>query len=808
MPSLRHRFFSGIGGILGLHPDVTPLISGGFKLTNPASVPTPAENLPFASRVIATGMWNYCFFQFYRHFAGPYWVERQYNPSDPSFIPRANSLLSVNMTHRTWYGFRGVESESFSMMDPAGAICPVVGYYSIETAIKEKGRILLPARGDLKVQQFLKDSLPQPVVVYRGERSFAVLSAAGFSHDDGVLIEIEYELENDDELIIGIRPFNPEGAALIRTMKYSAFGDGSAIVEINGESEIRAFPSADETRFSDLASGDAYFTTKSSNSAACPYGISTGALVYRGRKGRVSLLCRTFDSRLTEDRKETRKLWFLKGQEERPPKTVQTKIEKQRLKKKGRKKLSSLTVEGTSNAGEIEKSAMRWKHRLDSGSSFVCARDVWNRAAKTFAGHMLALQTGDEVTPGIYTYRQFWFRDAAYMLNALSSWNFRSETEKVLSTYGHRQEKDGFFHSHDGEWDSNGQAIWTLTTHIQRTGNLDLLYESWSAIQKGAEWIVKKRKQGPDGKILPAGFSAEHLGPSDFYYWDNFWSIAGLREASRSAQILGKGAEEKRFKKEAEAFTADLIEISKADRKKYGLMTAAPGRPEDPGMIGNICEIYPLDLEIISPADMSATVKYIHRNFFDKGMFFHPIIHSGYNVYLSIQMAQCLFRLGDVRSARKIFKKALKMRSDLWTYPEAIHPLTGGGVMGDGFHGWAYAEMLLLLREFVLSRKKKSLDLFRGLREKELYGSHLHFGPFPFEGGLVAIDGDLNASGGKLEILTHGIDRKKIDRIRVYLPGLKNRTPELTVKGGHVRFDRRRLIVDEPGDEVSLRIRF
>ena len=38
-----------------------------------------------------------------------------------------------------------------------------------------------------------------------------------------------------------------------------------------------------------------------------------------------------------------------------------------------------------------------------------------------------------------------------------------------------------------------------------------------------------------DAGLLPAGFSAEHLGPNDYYYWDDFWGLAGLIAAARLA---------------------------------------------------------------------------------------------------------------------------------------------------------------------------------------------------------------------------------------------------------------------------------
>jgi Zn-finger nucleic acid-binding protein len=38
---------------------------------------------------------------------------------------------------------------------------------------------------------------------------------------------------------------------------------------------------------------------------------------------------------------------------------------------------------------------------------------------------------------------------------------------------------------------------------------------------------------------LPPGFSAEHLGPNDYYYWDNFWALAGLKAAAEMVKRNG-----------------------------------------------------------------------------------------------------------------------------------------------------------------------------------------------------------------------------------------------------------------------------
>src|SRR4029077_11786293 len=93
----------------------------------------------------------------------------------------------------------------------------------------------------------------------------------------------------------------------------------------------------------------------------------------------------------------------------------------------------------------------------------------------------------------------------------------------------------GYFRSQEGEWDSNGEALWTMQRFCALTGREPPA--AWrQPILRGARWILHKRLSDdldvPHAGLLPAGFSAEHLGPNNFYYWDDFWGVAGLNCAA------------------------------------------------------------------------------------------------------------------------------------------------------------------------------------------------------------------------------------------------------------------------------------
>ena len=73
------------------------------------------------------------------------------------------------------------------------------------------------------------------------------------------------------------------------------------------------------------------------------------------------------------------------------------------------------------------------------------------------AVHTLVLLSADDVVPGPYTYRRFWFRDACLMMNALLALGLHDRVPPGASSASPRGRlRNGYFRSQEGEWDSNG----------------------------------------------------------------------------------------------------------------------------------------------------------------------------------------------------------------------------------------------------------------------------------------------------------------------------------------------------------------
>jgi hypothetical protein len=154
--------------------------------------------------------------------------------------------------------------------------------------------------------------------------------------------------------------------------------------------------------------------------------------------------------------------------------------------------------------------------------------------------------------------------------------------------------------------------------------------------------------------------------------------------------------------------------MSLAIEKCGGLLPCSPYRRVDAAAVGNLVAISPL--ELFSPQESWArpTVDYLAEHYLRGGLFFQPIIHTGLNPYLSAQMARAFLCLADGRCL-DILHSLCRRASPTMTWPEAIHPASGGGCMGDGDHGWSAAEFVNLVRDTLVKEHQGSILLGFGV---------------------------------------------------------------------------------------------
>jgi hypothetical protein len=70
----------------------------------------------------------------------PYWIERQFDPHDVSFIPRAFSITHINLTHRNWTALGYPDCPELPIVDPRGLLTPILDGWSLDGWLLPKQR--------------------------------------------------------------------------------------------------------------------------------------------------------------------------------------------------------------------------------------------------------------------------------------------------------------------------------------------------------------------------------------------------------------------------------------------------------------------------------------------------------------------------------------------------------------------------------------------------------------------------------------------------------------------------------------------
>ena len=667
------------------------------RFSQPSEVQEPLELLRAGIVLHARGLINTRAIQNNLDWIWPYWVEKQFNPEDSSFIPRAYSLTHVNLTHRNWMAVGQPDLPLYPLVDPRGLVTPFYDGWSLDFWLfGENGERLLPSKLS-SVRQSLEMDAGLTVRTGCRDRTLESTTWVGVeSWQDVPSLIIRYEGRSRQKgwLAFSLRPYNPEGIQFIERIDYDAQLQS---LQVNSSQVMYMSERPARVLFSNYEQGDVIHKLgeeKADRDVTCDVGMASAVALFPMQSGRR----KNIEIRIALDAALDRK-----------PREIP------------RSRTWQAVCESTA--------------QLRLPDARICF--LFEAAKRT-----LILLSAQEVFPGPYTYRRFWFRDACFMINSLLSLGLKDRCFRLLGNFPERQKRSGYFQSQGGEWDSNGQVLWIFDRFQRLTGQQ--LEKTWmTSVIRGAQWIMKKRTpkdEGRHGGLLPAGFSAEHLGPNDYYYWDDFWALAGLRSAARLAAVHHLGAKEDELLGEAAEFEKTIFDnIERILKRTQGAVPASPYRRMDSGAVGSLAADYPLQITPAGDPTMLKTVDFLLEHCIHSGGFFQDMIHSGINAYLTLWIAQTLLRAGDMRY-RQLIEKVGEMASATGQWPEAIHPITGGGCMGDGQHGWAAAEWVQILRNLFVREEEDKLILGSGLFARWLQAPEdLAFGPTPTPYGDVSL---------------------------------------------------------------------
>ena len=723
------------------------LLRATSRLGAPGALAGPPELLPLGARVFAQGYLNRFSLLLLNGWLLPPWMREQTDPSSPTFVPRSVHNLMINQTRRNWtaLGIPGAGHPVESIVDTHGLLTPIPGgpsldwWVQIEAAGARHTAPTIVAPSQMEVAQRLQADLPVVVSAYEmsglrvsSEAWMLPLEESDWAAMQVVLFNIA-DMPLKGTFIFALRPYNGEGISPIYNISY----DGSTL-RADGHPGPTTWPRPEGYLLSNLRSGDLFNTathllqSKSQSPKSKiedPRGFAHGLLHY---------------SFHIEPWEEAEFLAFMPVHTRQPnqhphPKplfTTPTAMASARSKIQNRGALWATKIEDPDPQMYSRAKAattLAWRSLLDTGMRLSLPHRDLQASWEASRAHVLALHDGPTITPGPDTYHNFWLRDATYMVHALSITGYAEEAAQLLRGFVAWQRRNGAFVSHRGEWDSTGQALWAMGQHLLLHPDPALDAQLRPAIEKGSAWIAHMLARSPDG-LMPPGISSEHLGPPDRYYWDNLWSLAGLKAAER---LLGRGV----ASRTAHKLRRTLSRAWQEDAATLGrqAIPAAPGRGIDLGMIGSLAAWFPLELLPIASPLMQGTLDTLEESLFHQGALFVGTGHSGWGTYLNMRIAGCYLLQGSQRGWG-LMRWLLCQASPTYNWPEAIHPHSLGGSAGDGHHGWASAEWLMLVRAMLVHESARRLVITPALPQDWLAQSgHIalenaptRFGPLNF----------------------------------------------------------------------------
>ena len=295
--------------------------------------------------------------------------------------------------------------------------------------------------------------------------------------------------------------------------------------------------------------------------------------------------------------------------------------------------------------------AAGWQAQGDRGMRLVLPDDRLAEAVAANRRFLLLLHDGDQIDPpGPATYHRFWFRDAAYLLGARPVRLPRGgrpgprlvpRSAAVATGSSSARTTSGTATAPPSSpWPGTG--AWPATPRSSRGSSSRSPAAPTGSTASGGRAGARKGDDAALAGLLPAGMSAEHLGPVDHYYWDDFWGVAGLRAAAELLRAAGQPDAAEDAAAFASAMWAD-VEASLALTAGPPRHRRHPGGPPAAHRRGRHGVARRL-----RPARPAGGRRPAHRGHgrrparavpAGRGAFFQGISHSGLGTYLTMQLA-------------------------------------------------------------------------------------------------------------------------------------------------------------------------
>ncbi len=224
--------------------------------------------------------------------------------------------------------------------------------------------------------------------------------------------------------------------------------------------------------------------------------------------------------------------------------------------------LAASVQPGTTDVdARMDAVAAYWRERLNRTQLQVpiVAQPVVD-TLRTSLAHILMSRDGAALRPGTRSYARSWIRDGAMMVAGLVRIGELDAAREYVDWFGGRVFASGKVpccvdqRGSDPvvENDSHGQYIYAVAEVWRHTHDRAWLERQWPRLQQVGNWIEQQRQSEmreanrPPERARYFGLmppSISHEGYSDkpaYSYWDDFWTMRGLKDLVLVAQALDR----------------------------------------------------------------------------------------------------------------------------------------------------------------------------------------------------------------------------------------------------------------------------
>jgi hypothetical protein len=233
-----------------------------------------------------------------------------------------------------------------------------------------------------------------------------------------------------------------------------------------------------------------------------------------------------------------------------------------------------------------------WESKLDRFQIKLpaSAQPIIN-TIKSNIGYIFINRDGPGIQPGSRSYERSWIRDGSLTATAMLQLGIKDEVREFIDWYANHQFENGKVPcvvdsrgaDATNEHDSHGQLIFVIKEYFNYTKDTTWLRSKFQHVVKTVDFIRSLRKErktetyrsgNPEQRacfgLVPESIS--HEGYSDHprhSYWDDFFVLKGLKDATAIAAILGENKYAEEFANERDDFRKDFYSSIRQTMKNH-----------------------------------------------------------------------------------------------------------------------------------------------------------------------------------------------------------------------------------------------